>query len=112
MSQHNVGGIMQGRIATLGTNQAPAINLPNDLKLESQPLTGDSEMNDDNGMANDTDVFNRLAARKARRLMTGASPRDVMQQQKSREYGPEWHMVHDKHEAHRSPVYAMTSVGN
>ena len=25
---------------------------------------------------------------------------------------PQWQMVHDKHEAHKSQVYQMTSVGN
>ena len=69
------------------------------------------------GGGDQNDVFSRLAGGAARRMRREVSPQrtsDLRRQATVADgFGSsQWHMVHDKHDAHKTPVYAMTSVGN
>ena len=78
-------------------------------------VDGEANMNE----TGNSDVFSRLQARQGSRRNMGISPRlpdPNMLKQNSKDQPlaavASCHMVHDKHKAHESQVYAMTSVGN
>ena len=67
------------------------------------------------GLAPNSDVFLRLHKKDQRRLRRQGSPRIgelALSKANSADPLSTWLMVHDKNEAHKSQVYAMTSVGN
>lgn len=120
------GSISHNPLAKLGIGAgAPAINAPSELQIQTLG-TGDEEMLNFDSVAVDgtesnsfgganKDVFRRLTA--APRTRRAHSPRGeigglTMQSSILSEAPPQWQMVHDTRDAHKSPVFAMTSVGN
>lgn len=78
---------------------------------------GEELINNNDNPSQTSDVFSRLHVRADRKRMRAVSPRIdtgvVLQNMNPRDSNvPSWELTSDKHDAHKSQVYAMISVNN
>jgi len=104
---------MPAAIVKGATQPMPASN---EVPIQPQLPFGDEDMDDvdEQPNAENGDVFRRLQERGSRRNPISSVRLETAPfiRTSSKDFMPSWSMVHDKHEAHKQQVYAMTSVGN